>query len=125
MKEKILITGYNGALAQRLSFFLKEKYTLVFLSSSKKSVNNQDVFYWNINEGYIDEEALVSCNYIIHLSGYNIINRWSSRNKKRMHTSRIDAANLLFEKCKEMNLQIKSFVSASAMGYYGLGLKKM
>ena len=124
MKEKILITGYNGALAQRLSFFLKEKYTLVFLSSSKKSVNKQDVFYWNIKEGYIDEEALVSCSYIIHLSGYNIINRWSNRNKERMHTSRIDAANLLFEKCKEMNLQIKSFVSASAMGYYGLGLEK-
>ena len=49
MKEKILITGYNGALAQRLSFFLKEKYTLVFLSSSKKSVNKKDVFYWNIS----------------------------------------------------------------------------
>ena len=41
-----------------------------------------------------------------------------------MHTSRIDAANLLFEKCKEINLQIKSFVLASAMGYYGLGLEK-
>ena len=32
--------GYNGALAQRLSFFLKEKYTLVFLSSSKKSLKH-------------------------------------------------------------------------------------
>ena len=45
MKEKILITGYNGALAQRLSFFLKEKYTLVFLSSSKKSVNKNPTLW--------------------------------------------------------------------------------
>tara|TARA_B100000965_G_scaffold406029_1_gene442526 strand:- start:29 stop:922 length:894 start_codon:yes stop_codon:yes gene_type:complete len=124
MKEKILITGYNGALAQRLSFFLNKKYIIVFLSSSKKSVNKQDVFYWNINEGYIDQEALAGCSYIIHLSGYNIINRWSRSNKEKMHTSRIDAANLLFEKCKKMNLQIKSFISASAMGYYGLGLEQ-
>ena len=55
MKEKILITGYNGALARRLVHFLNDNYSLVFLSSSKKSVNNKDVFYWNTEEGYIDE----------------------------------------------------------------------
>ena len=59
MKEKILITGYNGSLAKRLVHFLNDNYSLVFLSSSKKSVNNKDVFYWNIEEGYIDESALI------------------------------------------------------------------
>jgi len=79
MKEKILITGYNGSLAKRLVHFLNDNYSLVFLSSSKKSVNNKDVFYWNIEEGYIDESALIGCQHIIHLSGYNIINRWSKK----------------------------------------------
>ena len=41
-----------------------------------------------------------------------------------MRTSRIDTSNLLFEKCKSLNKNIKTFVSASAMGYYGLGVEK-
>ena len=124
MKEKILITGYNGSLAKRLVHFLNDNYSLVFLSSSKKSVNNKDVFYWNIEEGYIDESALIGCQHVIHLSGYNIINRWSKKNIHKMRTSRVDASNLLFEKCKSLNKNIKTFVSASAMGYYGLGVEK-
>ena len=124
MKEKVLITGYNGALAQRLFDFLKEDFTVVFLSSTKKSVNNKDVFYWNLDECYIDENALKNCHHIIHLSGYNIINRWSNNNKNKMYSSRIDSANLLFKTCKNSNIKIKTFISASAMGYYGLGIEK-
>ena len=124
MKEKILITGYNGSLAKRLVHFLNDNYSLVFLSSSKKSVNNKDVFYWNIEEGYIDESALIGCQHVIHLSGYNIINRWSKKNIHKMRTSRVDASNLLFEKCKSLNQNIKTFIGASAMGYYGLGVEK-
>ena len=44
MNETILITGYNGSLAKRLSSYLKEKYSLVYLSSRKKSVNNKEEF---------------------------------------------------------------------------------
>ena len=41
-----------------------------------------------------------------------------------MYSSRIDAANLLFENCKKYNINLKTFISASAMGYYGLGAEK-
>ena len=40
MQDKILITGYNGALAQRLRSFLLNDYELIFLTSNKKSVDN-------------------------------------------------------------------------------------
>jgi len=124
MNETILITGYNGALAKRLTSYLKEKYSLVYLSSRKKSVNNEDIFYWNIETQYIDENVFNNCAHIIHLSGYNIINRWSKKNRQKMYSSRIDAANLLFENCKKYNVNLKTFISASAMGYYGLGAEK-
>ena len=39
MLEKVLITGFNGSLAQRLSFFLENDYELLYLTSNKKSVN--------------------------------------------------------------------------------------
>ena len=48
MNETILITGYNGALAKRLTSYLKEKYSLVYLSSRKKSVNNKAVSYTHL-----------------------------------------------------------------------------
>ena len=41
-----------------------------------------------------------------------------------MHDSRIHAANLLFEKCHSLQLVPKTFLSASAMGYYGLKSQK-
>ncbi len=53
MKEKVLITGYNGSLAKRLTPYLQEKYSIVYLSSRKKSINNKDIFYWNLQSKYI------------------------------------------------------------------------
>ena len=41
-----------------------------------------------------------------------------------MYSSRINTANLLFEKCKALNIGLKTFISASAMGYYGFGSEK-
>ena len=124
MKEKVLITGYNGSLAKRLTSYLQDQYSIVYLSSSKKSINNKDVFYWNLQSKYIDENVFSNCQHIIHLSGYNIINRWSKKNKDKMYASRIHAAKLLFEKCKEHSINLKTFISASAMGYYGFGAEK-
>jgi hypothetical protein len=40
-----------------------------------------------------------------------------------MHQSRIGAANLLFNKCKQLNISPKTFISASAIGIYGLNAR--
>ena len=103
MLERVLITGYNGALAQRLKLILEKEYELIYLTSNKKSVNNKDVFFWDIKQEFIDPKAVLNCDHIVHLCGYNIMNRWSTSNKEKMHSSRVDTANLLFKKCKESN----------------------
>ena len=118
--EKVLITGFNGALAKRVTLFLENKYDLIYLTSNKKSANNKDIFYWNIKENYIDDKALINCDHIIHLCGFNIMNKWSDKNKKLMYSSRVDTANFLYHKCKDLQVNIKTFIGASAMGYYGL-----
>jgi uncharacterized protein (TIGR01777 family) len=123
MQDKILITGYNGALAQRLRFFLENDYELIFLTSNKKSVDNHSIYYWDVKNNYVDENALLGCSHIIHLCGFNIMNSWSKKNKEKMHSSRVDTANLLFDKCKSLGVNIKTFIGASAMGYYGLGVE--
>ena len=46
MKEKILITGFNGHIAQKLNNFLdKNKYELNYLTTKKNECSN-NVFYW-------------------------------------------------------------------------------
>ena len=100
MKDRIIITGYSGSLARRTTELLKDNYEIIGLTSNKKRVNNKNIYYWNISTDEIDERALENCKHIIHLSGYPILKRWTKKNKILIQQSRIGAANLLFNKCK-------------------------
>ena len=102
---------------------LKDDYEIIGLTSNKEKVNNKDIYFWNTSTNEIDEKALENCKHIIHLAGYPILKRWTKKNKRLMHQSRIGAANLLFNKCKQLNISPKTFISASAIGIYGLNAK--
>jgi len=123
MKDRIIITGYSGSLAKRTTELLKDNYEIIGLTSNKKRVNNKNIYYWNTSTYEIDERALKNCKHIIHLSGYPILKRWTKRNKRLMHESRVSASNLLFNKCKELNISPTTFISASAIGIYGLNAR--
>ncbi|MEM9052484.1 MAG: TIGR01777 family oxidoreductase, partial [Bacteroidota bacterium] len=45
---------------------------------------------------------------------------WSEARKKVIIDSRVETANLLFEKVKKVNPPLKTFISASGISYYGL-----
>ncbi len=123
MKDRIIITGYSGSLAKIIRELLKDDYEIIGLTSNKEKVNNKNIYFWNTSTDEIDEKALENCKHIIHLSGYPILKRWTKKNKRLMHESRVGAANLLFNKCKELNISPKTFISASAIGIYGLNAK--
>ena len=125
--EKVLITGASGSLAKRVKRnLIASGYEVVCLTTNPKKVDNVSIFYWNVSEGIIDDKALISCSHIVHLSGYSIVKPWTSKNRRLMYESRIDTANLIFERCIALAIHPKTFICASAMGYYGLdanGLK--
>lgn len=120
MKPTVLITGKNGALAKRFKQLLHASYKIKFLTTDINICDNDSIFYWNIYEKYIDEQAVKNCDHIIHLAGYPIIKRWTKKNRKKMHDSRIKTSELLFDYCKKLNTKPKTFISASAIGIYGL-----
>ena len=120
MKETVLISGKNGLLANRFWELQKSKYNIKFLSTDKKKCDNISVFYWDINNEFIDENALKYCDHIVHLAGYPIINRWTKENKKKMYESRINSTKLIYKYCKKLVIEPKTFISASAIGIYGL-----
>ena len=124
MADKVLITGGSGALAKRVKrILLAEGYEVVTLTTNKKSVNNTTTFHWDVSKKILDPKALVNCSHIIHLAGYSIIKPWTDNNKKMMYESRIDAAKLLYYSCVDLGLKLKTFISASALGYYGIDAK--
>tara|TARA_B100000902_G_scaffold395993_2_gene455862 strand:+ start:58903 stop:59829 length:927 start_codon:yes stop_codon:yes gene_type:complete len=124
-KEKILITGGSGNLAKVLKKRLeKSGYNVVFLTTNYNK-SEKSYYYWNITKKIIDPKALYECDHIVHLAGFNIMNRWTKSNKKKMYNSRVSGSKLIFEKCKENKINIKTFISASAIGYYGHSKKEI
>ena len=115
--ESILITGGSGLIGKYLQKVLLQKGYAVSNLSSNPSTKN---FYWNIETGEIDIEALKNADHIIHLAGANIgAKRWTERQKRLIIESRTQSAQLLFDTITKLNKRPKTFISASAVGYYG------
>jgi len=117
MKEVVLITGAGGSVAKVLAKKLENEYTVRFLTRTKKHEND---FEWNIRKGTIDEKAFENISHIIHLAGANISEkRWTDERKKEIISSRVESAQLILKTLQQKNIQLKSFISASAVGIYG------
>ena len=78
----ILITGGTGLVGKELSKLLEKKGHQILILSRNKSTNPNH-YYWNIDKKYIDSNAIIKANYIIHLAGAGIADsRWTSKRKK-------------------------------------------
>lgn len=123
MKEKILIAGATGFVGKQLVNYLLEKgYFIHALSRSKKVSHHANLVYfdWNIANGFIDEKAFENVTTIINLTGANIgEKRWTIKRKNEILDSRIKSIHLLYNYVREHNLKINTFISSSAVGYYG------
>ncbi len=118
MAETILITGASGLVGRHLSVLLREKgFRVLTLSRHPKDSNE---LRWDLKNSYIDPEALTKTDHIIHLAGAGIgDSRWTEARKKEILDSRVLSCELLYQKCMESGWPLKTFVSASAVGYYG------
>jgi hypothetical protein len=119
--SNILITGGSGLIGRYLtSLLLSEGYRVSHLSRSATPVKGVNVFKWDPEKKIIDPSAFNGINYIIHLAGTNIgEKRWTKSRKKEIVSSRVDSSLFLFENIKESRVEIKAFISASAIGIYG------
>lgn len=117
MKEIVLITGANGLIAKELSKQLTPKYSVRFLTRKKK---NDNEFEWDTAKGTLDERALENVSHIIHLAGAGVAEkRWTDERKKEIISSRVDSARLILKALQKNRQNIRSFISASGINYYG------
>lgn len=121
---RILITGATGLVGTELTkLLLQNGVSIHYLTLSKDQKSTFDGpdcvgFYWNPEQGIIDENCLLGVDAIIHLAGATISKRWTNKQKQAIIESRMLSSNVLFKAVKEHPNQVRQIVSASAIGIY-------
>ena len=117
--ETILITGGTGLIGKHLCNLLRSKgYKVTILSRSNS--DNPNTYFWDIEKDFIEQKAVEQADYIIHLAGAGIADeRWTKKRKKELIDSRVLSTQLLYKKVVQFNPNLKGFIAASGIGYYG------
>lgn len=112
---KILVSGASGFLGKALVSSLKKNHQVLTLGRSKKTAD----IYWNLENNFIESDKLNNLDAVIHLAGENVFGRWTKAKKKKIYNSRIKGTEFLVAALLKQDIKIKTFLSASATGYYG------
>jgi len=124
---KVLITGGTGMIGAPLTeLLLKEGYEVIHLSRSVTGKESVPTFSWNLDTKQIDARAFEGIESIIHLAGAGIADKpWNPSRKQEIIDSRVDTAKMLLDGCNKNNINLKNFISASAIGYYPLTISDL
>lgn len=120
----VLITGGTGMIGRNLTEVLLQKGFQVIILTRKiaDKQNNSNIRYavWDIKREQIDIAALQEADIIIHLAGAGVVDKkWTAAYKKEIISSRTDSSRLIIEALKNNTNKVKTFISTSAIGWYG------
>jgi len=120
----ILITGGTGLVGNAVTKLAIEKgYQVIILTRDKSKTSSQkNITYanWDLERPMIDERAIREADFVIHLAGANVgEKRWSAKRKDEILKSRTDSSTLIVDSLKKIPNNVKTVISASAIGWYG------
>jgi uncharacterized protein (TIGR01777 family) len=120
----VLISGGTGLIGTKLTTHLLENNHEVIILSRKrnKSSGNPKITFsfWDIKKQVIDGDVIKKADHIINLAGAGVMDKkWTKEYKNEIIESRTKSISLLIKGLNENAQQVKSFVSASAIGWYG------
>jgi len=121
--QTVLITGGTGMVGTSLTQLLLSKgYQVIVLTRQPRISNVPNLSYavWDIDKGYIDPSAIQNADTIVHLAGAGVADkRWSKKRKQEIVDSRVMSGALLVKYLTAHTHQVKTVVTASAIGWYG------
>lgn len=115
---KIMVTGASGLVGTQLVSLLKQSGHEV-ITLTRRAPRSASERQWDFT-GPVPTGTLAGIEAIIHLAGENIgEGRWTAAKKQRIRDSRVTGTRLLAEAAAASGGAVKTFVSASAIGFYG------
>ncbi len=126
----ILISGGTGLVGHNLSKNLVERgYEVIILSRDKNNASPDpgvSFSYWNVEKKIIDKKVVNKADHIIHLAGAGVMDKkWTEDYKRKILESRTKSAELIISCLTDNQHHTKTFVSASAIGWYGRDLNPL
>jgi len=118
------ITGGTGFVGQHLTALLLQKGYKVIIFTTRRArtpaKGNVSYAHWHPNKEKCDINALKEVNAMVHLAGAGIADkRWTAARKKEITDSRIKGTGFLVTQLKTHAINCKTFIAASAIGFYG------
>lgn len=115
---KVLVSGASGLVGSSLVPLLTtgghDVHRLV-----RRPTSEPKTIQWDPALGNIDRDRLAGFDAVIHLAGENIASRWTKKQMARIRESRVGSTRILSEALARSAAPPKSFIAASAIGYYG------
>lgn len=120
----VIITGGTGLVGTSLAKALTAKgYTVIILTRKiepAKQMSGLQYALWDVSKNYIDPQALVNANAVIHLAGANVAEkRWSKKRKEEIIDSRVKTGECIVHALRQHPHKVTVVATASGIGYYG------
>ncbi|WP_448568236.1 TIGR01777 family oxidoreductase [Thalassotalea ganghwensis] len=115
---KLLLTGGTGLIGSALIKQLNNTEVIVLSRGKKASVNNNGNSITFVDT--LEDVDFNTVDIVINLAGEPIADkRWTDQQKQRICQSRWQLTEQLVEKIAQATNQPSTFISGSAIGYYG------
>jgi uncharacterized protein (TIGR01777 family) len=121
-RMNVTLTGASGFIGRRLiERLVTDGHRLHLLGRRRPATAPPEVAFseWDANSGEVPEEALRQVDAIIHLAGEPVAQRWTREIKSRIRNSRVIGTQSLVQALAKRAERPHTFLSASAIGYYG------
>jgi uncharacterized protein len=118
---KVVITGGSGLVGSRLTQMLQDKgYEVAHIGRTAGQQHGVQTFAWDIAESKLDPTVFEGVEHVVHLAGAGVADKaWSVSRKQEIMRSRVEGTKLLLDAMAWPAKKPRTFISASAIGYYG------
>lgn len=111
-----MISGATGLIGTALSSALEARGDEVRVLSRSGGAGR---FAWDPALGRLESGAIEGCDAVVHLAGRSLLTPWTPAAKRDFRSSRVDGGALLASEIAKASRSPSTFVTASAVGYYG------